>query len=139
MTHVSTVSLAMFISSPEGSIGFATSRLMTRMRHDRRQSETGRFETFPLTDRPHTDGVPERRLTAVEGHRVVSWADEVPTVMRWEKERELPIHRGPGGTSGVVFADTDQLDAWTRGAGGSAPESDPPRELPVRGDHRPAS
>jgi hypothetical protein len=35
--------------------------------------------------------------------------------MRWEKERGLPIHRGPDGRSGVVFADKDELDAWTRG------------------------
>src|SRR5207237_264346 len=40
---------------------------------------------------------------------------DVRTVMRWEKERDLPIHRGPGGKPGLVFADTDELDAWTRG------------------------
>ena len=40
---------------------------------------------------------------------------DVRTVMRWEKERDLPIHRGPDGKAGLVFADTHELDAWTRG------------------------
>ena len=54
--------------------------------------------------------------------RLTSWKEiathmdrDVRTVMRWEKTRELPVHRGPGGKSGVVFAETDELDAWRRG------------------------
>lgn len=64
------------------------------------------------------------------GRRLTSWkaiasylGREVRTVMRWEKERGLPIHRGPDGRSGVVFADMDELDAWTRGHT-AEPESD---------------
>ncbi len=44
---------------------------------------------------------------------------DVRTVMRWEKERELPVRRGSGGRSGVVFANVEELDAWTRGAKGT--------------------
>jgi hypothetical protein len=54
--------------------------------------------------------------------RLSSWKEiaaylgrEVRTVMRWEKERGLPVHRGSNGKGGVVFADMDELDAWTRG------------------------
>jgi hypothetical protein len=54
--------------------------------------------------------------------RLSSWKEiaaylgrDVRTVMRWEKERGLPIRRGSNGKSGVVFADTTELDAWTRG------------------------
>ena len=61
-------------------------------------------------------------IIATRSRRCTSWkaiasylGREVRTVMRWEKERGLPIHRGPGGRSGVVFADMDELDAWTRG------------------------
>lgn len=56
------------------------------------------------------------------GRRLTSWKEiaayldrDVRTVMRWEKDRALPVHRGPGGKAGVVFADTAELDAWTRG------------------------
>jgi hypothetical protein len=62
--------------------------------------------------------------------RLSSWKEiaaylrrEVRTFMRWEKERGLPVHRGSNGKSGVVFADMDELDAWTRGelAAGDVP------------------
>lgn len=55
--------------------------------------------------------------------RLSSWKEiaaymgrDVRTVMRWEKERELPVRRGSGGKTGVVFANTVELDEWTRGA-----------------------
>jgi hypothetical protein len=64
--------------------------------------------------------------------RLTSWKEiaaylgrEVRTVMRWEKERGLPVHRGSGGRSGVVFADTAELDAWTRGGRPAADEDAP--------------
>jgi hypothetical protein len=70
------------------------------------------------------------------GRRLTSWkaiasylGREVRTVMRWEKERDLPIHRGPDGRSGVVFADKDELDAWTRGHK-AEPESVLPDPVP---------
>ena len=70
------------------------------------------------------------------GRRLTSWkaiasylGREVRTVMRWEKERGLPVHRGPDGRSGVVFADMDELDAWTRGLKAD-PESAAPDPAP---------
>jgi hypothetical protein len=60
--------------------------------------------------------------------RLTSWKDiaahlgrDVRTVMRWEKERGLPIHRLPGRTSRALFAYVDEIDAWSRGA--STPET----------------
>lgn len=34
------------------------------------------------------------------------------TVIRWERERGLPVHRVPGGKSRTVYAYTDELDRW---------------------------
>ena len=73
------------------------------------------------------------------GQRLTSWKEiashfgrDVRTVMRWEKERGLPVQRGPNGKTGVVFADTSELDAWARGAAtadAAAPEAPP--HIPV--------
>lgn len=70
------------------------------------------------------------------GRRLTSWKEiasylgrEVRTVTRWEKERSLPVHRDISGRSGVVFADTDELDEWARGAK-AAPEAAVPDEAP---------
>lgn len=56
------------------------------------------------------------------GRRLTSWKEiaahlgrDVRTVLRWEKDRGLPVHRVPGATGRVVFAYTDELDAWARG------------------------
>jgi hypothetical protein len=56
--------------------------------------------------------------------RLTSWKEiaahmgrDVRTVLRWEKQRGLPVHRVPGATGRVVFAYTDELDAWSKGAG----------------------
>ena len=55
--------------------------------------------------------------------RLTSWKEiashmgrDVRTVLRWEKQRGLPVHRAPGATGRVVYAYTDELDAWTDGA-----------------------
>ena len=55
--------------------------------------------------------------------RLTSWKEiatylrrEVRTVIRWEKERGLPVHRVPGGQGRSVFAFTDELDRWAAGA-----------------------
>lgn len=51
--------------------------------------------------------------------RLTSWKDiarhldrDVRTVMRWEKERGLPVYRVPGGKAGRVWAYADELTAW---------------------------
>jgi Tol biopolymer transport system component len=56
-------------------------------------------------------GDPKRRLD--------SWKEiadylrrDVRTVIRWEKQRQLPVHRIPGGKRHTVFAFTDEIDAW---------------------------
>jgi Tol biopolymer transport system component len=41
------------------------------------------------------------------------------TVIRWEKERGLPIHRIPGGLRQGVFAYRSELDRWLAGKDGS--------------------
>jgi hypothetical protein len=69
-------------------------------------------------------------MTDPQRRRLASWKEiaaylhrEVRTVIRWEKERGLPIHRVPGGQGGSVFAFTDELDAWSAGQGAAARRS----------------
>lgn len=50
------------------------------------------------------------------------------TVLRWEKERGLPVHRIPGATGRVVFAYVDELDAWSHGESKAAAAA-PPHNL----------
>jgi len=40
---------------------------------------------------------------------------EVRSAQRWERERGLPVYRVPGEGRGVVFAFSDELDAWLKG------------------------
>ena len=70
---------------------------------------------------------------AESGRRLTSWKEiaahfgrDVRTVMRWEKERALPVHRGPNGRPGVVIAETSELDAWARGEDRSEGSGSPP-------------
>src|SRR5689334_8095713 len=65
--------------------------------------------------------------------RLTSWKEiaahmgrDVRTVLRWEKQRGLPVHRAPGATGRIVFAYTDELDAWAHGA--NAEPGDEPRD-----------
>jgi len=73
--------------------------------------------------------------------RLASWKEiaaylrrEVRTVIRWEKERGLPVHRVPGGQGGSVFAFADELDRWA--AGESSNEAVPVKRVYPR---RPAA
>jgi hypothetical protein len=52
--------------------------------------------------------------------RLDSWKEiagylghDVRTVVRWEKDRGLPVHRIPGGLRNAVFAIPSELDAWS--------------------------
>lgn len=73
---------------------------------------------------------------AVDRERLDSWKSiavylgkNERTVIRWEKERGLPIHRIPGGQRHGVFAYRDELDAWLKkGANDEALNINP--ELP---------
>jgi hypothetical protein len=74
---------------------------------------------------------------ADSSRRLNSWKEiarhmgrEVRTVMRWEKERNLPIHRGPGGKIGLVFAETGELEAWLRGHE-TAADTTTPAAMPI--------
>lgn len=53
------------------------------------------------------------------------------TVMRWAKERALPVHRVPGGPNGSVFAFSDELASWARSAM-------PDQAVPSNGHEQPA-
>lgn len=66
---------------------------------------------------------------------------DVRTVLRWEKERGLPVHRIPGPTGRVVFAYTHELDDWANGERQAAPTPSewtdlPPVTAPVLLTHR---
>jgi hypothetical protein len=54
--------------------------------------------------------------------RLDSWKEiaeylrrDLRTVRRWEKTRELPIHRVPGGGRSAVYALRSEIDAWLSG------------------------
>ena len=54
---------------------------------------------------------PERRL---DGWKAIAgyFRRDRTTVMRWARERDLPVHRLPGGKQGSVFAYEQELAAW---------------------------
>ncbi len=54
---------------------------------------------------------------------------EERTARRWEAERGLPVHRVPGGGSGTVWADSQELADWLGDRQGqAAQEQETPRE-----------
>ena len=59
---------------------------------------------------------------SVPGERLDSWkaiaaylGRDIRTVIRWEKEKGLPVHRIPGGLRQGVFAFRGELDDWLAG------------------------
>jgi Tol biopolymer transport system component len=63
--------------------------------------------------------MPEDSITS---ERIDSWKDiaaylghDARTAVRWEKEKQLPIHRISGGRRHCVFAYRHELDAWLAG------------------------
>lgn len=59
----------------------------------------------------------------------------VRTVVRWEQEEGLPVHRQPHHKRGTVYAYPDELDAWlaSRGCDAAREESEMPPEAPPPG------
>jgi tetratricopeptide (TPR) repeat protein len=75
-------------------------------------------------------------MTETGGKRLDGWkaiagyfGRDRSTVMRWARERQLPVHRLPGGKQGTVFAFADELAAWTRN---HPDEEDAPASAPAR-------
>jgi tetratricopeptide (TPR) repeat protein len=61
------------------------------------------------------------RATETSDRRLDSWKEiaaffdrDQRTVRRWEKERDLPVHRMPGKTGGSVYAFSDELSLWLK-------------------------
>ena len=72
-----------------------------------------------------------------EGERLDSWKEiaaylgrDLRTVRRWEKEKQLPVHRVPGGERRAVFAYRVQIDAWLENIDGDESASSSPEASP---------
>jgi hypothetical protein len=61
---------------------------------------------------------------------------DVSTVVRWEKDKGLPVHRVPGGRRQAVFALTSEINAWLVGQVSELPRSDPPAAAATRAPSR---
>jgi hypothetical protein len=77
--------------------------------------------------------------------RLTSWKDiarhlerDVRTVMRWEKERSLPVHRVPGPRPSRVWAYADELTAWLAAAPPEEAAAPPPVDHPPAAAEEPA-
>src|SRR5882724_5819013 len=64
---------------------------------------------------------------------------DVRTVIRWEKEKNLPVHRVPGGTRQAVFAYIEEIDDWLAGSPNSDGEQLLNKVEPVGNEYRPTS
>ncbi len=58
-------------------------------------------------------------MAAPDTHRLDSWKEiadylrrDISTVISWERERGLRVHRVPGGKRHAVFAYETGIDAW---------------------------
>lgn len=79
-------------------------------------------------------------IDSTKGERIDSWKDisaylgrDVSTVIRWEKEKGLPVYRIPGGQRKGVFAYRHELDQWMVGLGRTNGEQ-PPDHVPAQID-----
>jgi dipeptidyl aminopeptidase/acylaminoacyl peptidase len=71
-------------------------------------------------------------MESISSDRIDSWKDnsaylgrDVSTVMRWEKEKKLPVHRIPGGQRQGVFAYRHELNEWMVGRSDFTDGSEP--------------
>lgn len=81
------------------------------------------------------DVTPERRL---DGWKAIAnyFRRDRTTVMRWARDRDMPVHRMPGGVQGSVFAFEHELARWALpfsdvDASGIAPDADPAPPAPA--------
>jgi Tfp pilus assembly protein PilF len=103
--------------------------------HDKTRQDT----TLPVTTPAANDG---RRLNSWK--EVAAYFGRTDrTVMRWEVERGLPIHRVPGMPKSRIYADVLELEAWRRGAQellgedeGSEPNRTRAANAPLSRQHR---
>lgn len=64
---------------------------------------------------------PEGRIAGrIDGWKAIGahFGRDRTTVMRWARERGLPVKRIPGGKTGTVYALKDELDTWAAGQTG---------------------
>lgn len=63
-----------------------------------------------------------RHLSRLDSWKAIAdyFGRSVRTVMRWERDRNLPVHHVPGGNTRTVFALVEELDAWMAGEHGVA-------------------
>jgi hypothetical protein len=71
-------------------------------------------------------------LNEADNRRLDSWKEiadyldrDVRTVIRWEKEKALPVHRVPGGKRQAVFAYSRAIDEWMLGQAPAAADQPP--------------
>ncbi|WP_033924045.1 tetratricopeptide repeat protein [Sphingomonas sp. 35-24ZXX] len=80
---------------------------------------------------------PESNDRRLDGWKAIAayFRRDRTTVMRWARERSLPVHRLPGGKQGSVFAYEHELKAWA----GQLEQSDLAEDLPALPDDAPPS
>ena len=73
--------------------------------------------------------------------RLDSWKEiaaylnrDVRTVIRWEREKALPVHRVPGGKRQAVFAFPAEIDAWLAGCHANGNHANPNQSDPDHTD-----
>lgn len=87
------------------------------------------------------DAAPDKRL---DGWKAIAryFRRDRTTVMRWARERDLPVHRMPGGVQGSVFALESELARWATAYqdvdGEPSPESIPSQALPPAETKKPS-
>lgn len=81
---------------------------------------------------------PATRHATRPSRRLDSWKEiadylkrDVRTTQRWESERNLPVHRVPGGKRHSVFAYTEEMDAWLTGQPADSDARANPETIPV--------
>ena len=80
-------------------------------------------------------------MSRAEDTRFGSWKEiasyldrDLRTVRRWEKERDLPVHRVPGGGRACVYAYASEIDAWLKTSGRSGNGNSIPSPQPQQFD-----